>query len=138
MTRLKTDDFDYNLPEALIAQTPLTERDASKLLVLDKNTGEIEHKNFSDIINYLHKGDVLVLNDTKVIPARLYGIKEETGALIEILMLKDQGEDVWQCLAKPAKRIQVGTVVTFGDGKLKAKCIDLYPFDLLLLSNCSG
>ncbi len=125
MTKLKTDDFDYDLPEALIAQTPLVERDASKLLVLDKGTGEIEHKNFSDIINYLHNGDVLVLNDTKVIPARLYGIKEETGAFIEILMLKNRGDDVWQCLAKPAKRIQVGTVITFGEGKLKAKCVEV-------------
>ncbi len=121
---MKTDDFDFELPERLIAQTPLSKRDASKLLVLDKKTGEIEHKHFDDILSYLNKGDVLVLNDTKVIPARLYGIKEETGAVIEIIMLKEESEDVWQCLVKPAKRIKVGSIVNFGDGKLKAECIE--------------
>ncbi|MBR3229207.1 MAG: tRNA preQ1(34) S-adenosylmethionine ribosyltransferase-isomerase QueA [Bacilli bacterium] len=118
---MKTDDFDFYLPEELIAQTPLKKRDSSRLLVLDKKTGEIKHKHFSDIVDYLNPGDTLVLNDTKVIPARIIGVKEETGAVIELLMLKDFGENVWECLCKPAKRIKVGTIVKFGD-KLKAKC----------------
>jgi S-adenosylmethionine:tRNA ribosyltransferase-isomerase len=121
---MKTSDFDYYLPEELIAQTPLEKRDTSKLLVLNKETGEIEHKHFTDIIDYLNKGDVLVLNDTKVIPARLYGVKEETKAAIELLMLKDLGNDTWECLTKPAKRIKVGTIVDFSD-KLKAECIEV-------------
>lgn len=122
---MKTDDFDYELPEELIAQTPLTQRDASKLLVVDKKTGDLCHKHFDDILDYLKKGDVLVLNDTRVIPARLYGIKEKTGAVIEILMLKDHGENIWECLVRPAKRIKVGTTITFGEGKLKAECIEV-------------
>ena len=122
---MKTSDFDYELPERLIAQTPLDKRDNSKMLVLDKETGNIEHKHFSDIIDYLEKDDILVINDTKVIPARLYGVKEETKALIEILMLKETGNNCWECLVKPAKRISVGTIVDFGEGKLKAECIDV-------------
>ena len=122
---MKTDDFDYYLPEELIAQTPLEKRDSSKFLVLDKETGNIEHRKFNDIVEYLDPGDVLVLNDTKVIPARLYGIKEETNAHVEILMLKDLGSDTWEVLCKPAKRIKVGTVISFGDGKLKAECISV-------------
>lgn len=121
---MKTDDFDFELPPHLIAQTPLEKRDSSRLLVLDSKTGEIEHKHFTDIIDYLDKGDVLVVNDTKVIPARLYGIKEETNAVIEILMLKEGKDNVWECLAKPAKRVKVGTIVTFGEGELKAECIE--------------
>ena len=120
---MRTDDFDFDLPEELIAQTPLSKRDASRLLVLDKQTGEISHKHFTDIIEYMEKGDTLVLNDTKVMPARLYGIKEETGAIVEVLLLKDEGENVWECLTKPAKRVKEGTVISFGVGKLKAKCI---------------
>ena len=120
---MRVEDFDYNLPEELIAQTPLTQRDASRLLVLDKKTGDIEHKHFSDIINYLNEGDTLVLNDTKVLPARLIGVKEETGAVIEVLLLKNTEQDNWECLVKPARRIKEGTIVSFGDGKLKAKCI---------------
>lgn len=120
---MKTDDFDYNLPEELIAQTPLKKRDSSRLMVLDKKTGEVEHKHFTDIIDYLEKGDTLVLNDTKVLPARLIGEKEETKAVIEILLLKNIEKDDWECLTKPARRIKVGTVVSFGDGLLKAKCI---------------
>ncbi len=119
---MRTDDFDFDLPEELIAQTPLSKRDASRLLVLDKQTGEISHKYFTDIIEYMEKGDTLVLNDTKVMPARLYGIKEETGAIVEVLLLKDEGENVWECLTKPAKRVKEGTVISFGEGKLKAKC----------------
>lgn len=122
---MKTDDFDYFLPENLIAQTPLEKRDESKLLVLDKETGEIEHKHFNNIIDLLDENDVLVLNDTKVIPARLIGTKEETNAVIEILMLKNLNENIWECLTKPAKRIKIGTIVSFGNGKLKAKCIDV-------------
>jgi len=121
---VKTDDFDYNLPIELIAQSPLEKRDSSRLLVLDKKTGDISHHHFTDIIDYLEKDDILVVNDTKVIPARLYGIKEETNAMIELLLLKEQQNDVWECLSRPAKRVKVGTIVTFGDGKLKAKCIE--------------
>lgn len=120
---MKTEDFNFELPEELIAQTPLLKRDESRLLVLDKKTGEVEHKSFKDIIDYLNENDVLVLNDTKVIPARLYGVKEETNAVIEILMLKEKTDNVWECLVKPAKRVKVGTIVSFGDGKLKAECI---------------
>ncbi len=121
---MKTEDFNYDLPESLIAQTPLKNRDHSRLMVLDKNTGEIEHKHFYDIVDYLEEGDVLVLNDTKVMPARLFGIKEETGSHIEILMLKSLGNDLWECLVRPAKRISVGTIVDFG-GILKAECISI-------------
>lgn len=120
---MKTDDFDYYLPEELIAQTPLKDRSSSRLLVLDKKTGQIEHRHFADIVEYLGENDVLVLNDTKVIPARLFGVKEDTLAHIELLMLKEEGQDVWQTLCKPARRVKVGTIVTFGNGILKAKCI---------------
>lgn len=121
---MKTEDFDYNLPEELIAQTPLEKRDHSRLLVLDRKTGKMEHKHFEDIMDYLGKGDVLVINNTKVLPARLFGVKEDTQAHIELLMLKEVEKDTWQCLMKPAKRIQVGTKITFGDGRLQAKCIE--------------
>ncbi len=121
---MKTDDFDFYLPEKLIAQTPLEKRDSSRLLVLDKKTGKISHRHFTDIIDYMEKGDTLVLNDTKVIPARLYGVKEETGAVIEVLLLKDEGNSVWECLTRPAKRIHEGTVISFGNGKLKAICTE--------------
>ena len=123
---MKVSDFDYYLPEELIAQTPLEKRDESRLLVLDKKTGEIEHKHFFDIIDYLNKGDTLVLNDTKVLPARLIGVKEETNAVIEILLLKNIEGDKWECLVKPARRIKEGTIVSFGDGKLKAKCCGVF------------
>lgn len=122
---MRTEDFDFDLPEELIAQTPLEKRDSSKLLVLDKETGEIEHKHFTDIIDYLIPGDVLVINDTKVIPARLHGIKETTGAHIEILMLHENGNNIWQCLVKPAKRVKIGDVISFGDGLLKMECISV-------------
>ena len=120
---MRVEDFDYDLPEELIAQTPLEKRDASRLLVLDKKSGELEHRHFYDIIDYLEEGDTLVLNNTKVLPARLIGEKEETKAVIEILLLKNIADDTWECLAKPARRIKVGTIVTFGNGKLKAKCV---------------
>ncbi len=118
--------FDYELPKELIAQTPLEKRDSSRLLVLDKNTGKMKHEHFNNIINYLHKGDVLVLNNTKVIPARLIGIKEETGAVIELLLLKDIGNDTWECLSKPAKRLKIGTIISFGEGILKAEVVEKY------------
>ena len=120
---MKTDDFDYYLPEELIAQVPLEKRDTSKLMVMDRITGEIEHKEFYNIIDYLNEGDVLVLNDTKVLPARLYGEKEETKAFIELLLLKNIENDDWECLVRPGKRIKVGNVISFGNGLLKAKCI---------------
>lgn len=119
---MNLDLFDYNLPEELIAQTPLEKRDEAKLLVLDKVTGEIEHKKFYDIISYLEKGDTLVLNNTKVLPARLLGEKTDTHALIEVLLLKNLGENTWETLIKPARRIKEGTIVSFGDGRLKCKC----------------
>lgn len=121
---MKTEDFDFYLPEKLIAQTPLEKRDSSRLLVLDKETGNITHKHFSDIIDYLNEGDVLVLNDTKVLPARIIGTKEDTGAIIELLMLKEKEKDVWEVLCKPAKRVKIGTIVKFSD-KLKAECLDI-------------
>ena len=121
---MRTEDFDYYLPEELIAQTPLEKRDSSKLLVLDKTTGEVKHHHFSDIVDYLNEGDVLVLNDTKVMPARIYGTNTDTGAVIELLMLKEKEKDVWEVLSKPAKRIKIGTVVKFSD-KLSAECIGL-------------
>lgn len=120
--KLRTDDFNYDLPAELIAQSPLEKRDSSKLMILDKNTGDIKHSKFDSIIDELDSNDILVMNDTKVIPARLYGVKEDTKAAIEILMLKEEEKDIWQCLVKPAKRIKVGTIVVFSD-KLKAECI---------------
>lgn len=120
---MKLEDFDYYLPEELIAQTPLEKRDSSRLLVLDRKTKQYEDKHFYDIIDYLEEGDTLVLNDTKVLPARLIGEKEETKAVIEVLLLKNIEKDTWECLVKPARRIKVGTVVTFGNEKLKARCI---------------
>ena len=122
---MKVDDFDYELPEELIAQTPLKDRASSRMLVLNKNTGEIEHKHFNEMIEYLNEGDTLVLNDTKVIPARLIGEKTDTKAVIEILLLKNIEGNVWECLAKPAKRVKIDTIISFGDGLLKAKCIEL-------------
>ncbi|MDD6093658.1 MAG: tRNA preQ1(34) S-adenosylmethionine ribosyltransferase-isomerase QueA [bacterium] len=122
---MKTDDFDYELPERLIAQTPLEKRDDSKLMILDRKTGEITHETFHNIINYLDKDDVLVLNDTKVIPARIIGEKEDTKAVIELLLLRNIENNDWLCLAKPAKRIKTGTIISFGNGKLKAKCLEV-------------
>lgn len=122
---MKTDDFDYYLPENLIAQHPIEKRDQSRMMVVDRHSGEISHEVFSNIIDYLEAGDTLVLNDTKVLPARLFGVKEETEAHVEILLLKDQGQDVWECLVKPAKRVKLGTVISFGDGLLRAKCVGL-------------
>ena len=121
---MKTKDFDYDLDESLIAQTPIKKRDTSRLLILDKETGEIEHKVFTDIIDYLTNNDVLVFNNTKVLPARLYGFKEETNAKIEVLLLKELTSDTWECLVKPAKRIKKDMIIDFGEGLLKAECIE--------------
>ena len=122
---MKVEEFDYYLPEDLIAQTPIKQRDASRLMVLSKLTGEIEHKHFYDIIDYLNPGDTLVLNDTKVLPARLIGEKESTKAVIEVLLLKNIEGDTWETLVKPARRIHVGDVVSFGDGLLKLTCTEV-------------
>ena len=116
--------YDYDLPEELIAQSPLEDRSSSKLLLLDKNTGKIKDETFKNIINYLHSGDTLVLNDTKVMPARLIGTKEETGAVIEILLLKDMGSDIWEVLSRPQKRLHKGDIVTFGEGQLRIEVIE--------------
>lgn len=122
---MRIEEFDFNLPENLIAQTPLKDRTASRMLVLDKTTKKIEHKHFKDIKNYLKEGDCLVLNDTRVLPARLYGSKIDTGAKIEVLLLHQQEDDKWEVLVKPAKKVKVGTKLTFGNGKLEATCIEL-------------
>ncbi|WP_186422833.1 tRNA preQ1(34) S-adenosylmethionine ribosyltransferase-isomerase QueA [Lacrimispora celerecrescens] len=118
-------DFYFDLPQELIAQDPLEDRSASRLLVLDKHTGEIQHRHFRDILSYLRKGDCLVINDTKVIPARLFGVKEGTEAKIEILLLKRKENDIWETLVKPGKKAKVGTVITFGEGLLKGTVIDV-------------
>ena len=122
---MKTDDFDYELPKELIAQTPLEKRDESRLMVLNKETGEVSHKMFYDVTSYLNPGDALVINDTKVIPARIIGNKVDTGAVIELLLLKDKGNDTWECLAKPQKRLKIDTIISFGEGLLKAKVVEV-------------
>jgi S-adenosylmethionine:tRNA ribosyltransferase-isomerase len=122
---VKVEDFDFYLPEELIAQTPLENRSESRLMVLDKEDGSMDHLRFKHIVEYLEEGDCLVLNDTRVLPARLFGQKEDTGANIEVLLLKQEDGDRWETLVKPAKRIRVGTEIVFGDGKLKATCVDL-------------
>lgn len=118
---MNTEDYNYELPERLIAQTPLKVRSASRLLVLDRKDETFEDKVFTDILDEFVEGDTLVINDTKVIPARLIGLKEETGARIEILLLKNIEGDVWEALSKPTKRLHIGTIVTFGEGLLKAR-----------------
>lgn len=122
---MNVSEFNFNLPQELIAQEPLEERSSSRLLVLDKNTGAIEHKNFRDLLSYLKKGDCLVINDTKVIPARLYGIKEQTEAKVEVLLLKRNSGDIWEALVKPGKKAKPGTILSFGDGLLKGTVIDV-------------
>jgi S-adenosylmethionine:tRNA ribosyltransferase-isomerase len=120
---MNLEDFNYELPEELIAQTPLKNRSDSKLLILDRESGKIEHRHFKDIIDYLNPKDVLVINDTKVIPARLIGEKDSTKAVIELLLLKEEGENIWECLSRPFKRLKEGTTITFGNGLLKAEVI---------------
>ncbi|MCY9184703.1 tRNA preQ1(34) S-adenosylmethionine ribosyltransferase-isomerase QueA [Bacillus halotolerans] len=121
---MKVDLFDFELPERLIAQVPLEQRDASRLMVLDKHTGELTDSSFKQIISFFKEGDCLVLNNTRVLPARLFGTKEDTGAKVELLLLKQEAGDRWETLVKPAKRVKKGTVVTFGDGRLKAVCTE--------------
>ena len=120
---MRVDDFDFELPEELIAQTPLAKRDGSRLMVLDVPKQEFKHRAFTDIIDELEAGDTLVLNNTKVMPARLLGMKAETGAAIEVLLLTQLENDRWEVLIKPAKRVPIGTVISFGDGMLTAKCV---------------
>lgn len=122
---MKTDDFNYDLPEELIAQVPLKNREESKLLILDRDSGDIKDDKFYNIVKYLDKDDILVLNDTKVMPARIIGTKKETGAVIEVLLLKNINDDNWECLVKPAKRVKLGTEISFGNGLLKAKCTNV-------------
>ena len=121
---MKTSDFDFELDESLIAQTPILDRSSSRMLVLDKNSGEIKHECFRNIVDYLDESCCLVLNDTRVIPARLYGVKEKTNANIELLLLKQEG-DIWESLVKPAKRIHLDDVIIFGEGLLKAQCVGI-------------
>lgn len=122
---MKTSDFYYDLPQELIAQDPLEDRSSSRLLVLDKETGEVEHHVFREIIDYLHPGDCLVINDTKVIPARLIGVKEDTGAKIEVLLLKRGADDVWETLVKPGRKARPGARISFGDGLLIGEVVDV-------------
>ena len=122
---MKTSDFYYDLPQELIAQDPLLDRSSSRLMVLDRKTGQVSHHIFREIIDYLNPGDCLVINNTKVIPARLYGVKEDTGAHIELLLLKRREGDVWETLVKPGKKARPGARIVFGDGRLKAEVIDV-------------
>ncbi|UJW59698.1 tRNA preQ1(34) S-adenosylmethionine ribosyltransferase-isomerase QueA [Bacillus sp. A116_S68] len=124
---MNVSQFDYHLPEELIAQTPLKSRESSRLLVLNKQSGDIAHKHFPDLLTFLEKGDTLVLNNTKVIPARLFGVKKETGAKIELLLLKEEENHQWEVLVKPAKRVKEGTVLTFGGDLLTGKCVEELP-----------
>ena len=122
---MKTSDFFYDLPEELIAQDPLEDRTASRLLVLNRETGAVEHKIFSDVIDYLNEGDCLVINNTRVIPARLIGEKEGTGGKVEVLLLKRRANDVWETLVKPGKKLKPGAKITFGDGRLRAEVLEV-------------
>ncbi len=122
---MKTSDFNFDLPEELIAQHPLEKRDYSRLMVVDKETGNIEHKHFYDVLEYLNSGDTIVLNNTRVMPARLIGEKEGSGGKIEFLLLKRIEGDKWECLSKPGKRAKIGTTFTFGSGKLKCTVVDI-------------
>ena len=121
---MELSEFNYELPEELIAQTPIEKRDESRLMILDKNTGKIEHKIFKDIIDYLEPGDCLVRNNTRVIPARLYG-KKETGANVEFILLKNLEGDIWEAMVRPGNKLHIGTKVIFGDGLLKAEILDM-------------
>ena len=118
-------DYDYDLPEELIAQDPLEDRSSSRLMVLDRQTGDVEHRHFTDILEYLHPGDCLVINNTKVIPARLFGVKEDTQAKIEVLLLNRKENDIWETLVKPGKKAKPGTKLVFGDGLLTAEVVDV-------------
>ena len=122
---MKTSDFYYDLPQELIAQTPIEPRDESRLMVVDKNTGEVTHKIFKDLIDYLNPNDCLILNDTRVIPARIYGVKKKTGAVVEFLLLKQSENNVWECLCKPGKRAKIGTEFVFGEGLVECEVVDI-------------
>lgn len=122
---MKTSDFYYDLPQELIAQTPIEPRDQSRLMVVDKNTGEVTHKIFKDLIDYLNPNDCLILNDTRVIPARIYGVKKQTGAVVEFLLLKQSENNVWECLCKPGKRAKIGTEFVFGEGLVECEVVDI-------------
>lgn len=125
--QLNVNDYDFELPEELIAQVPLLDRTSSRLLVLDRETGDIEHRHFRDVLDYLNEGDALVVNDSRVLPARLFGAKQETGGKVELLLLKQTEDDVWEALVKPAKKVRVGSIVEFGDGLLQAECVEELP-----------
>lgn len=125
MEAIKKSDFYFELPEELIAQDPLADRSDSRLLLLDKESGRTEHHIFREIVDYLRPGDCLVLNNTKVLPARLMGIKEETGASIEVLLLKRKENDIWETLVKPGKKAKPGTKLVFGDGSLRAEVLEV-------------
>ncbi len=122
---MKTSDFNFHLPEELIAQTPIEKRDNSRLLVLKKETGEIEHRHFYDLISYLKKGDCLVLNNSRVLPARLIGCREPGGGAVEIVLLTDRGDNVWECLVRPGRKVKPGVKLSFGDGELKAEVLEI-------------
>ena len=122
---MKKSDFYYDLPKELIAQHPVEPRDHSRLMVVDRKTGEIEHRHFYDVIDYLEPDDCLIINDTRVLPARIYGVKEETGAVVEFLLLTNKGDDVWESIAGPGKRAKTGTRFSFSDGLLKAEVVDV-------------
>nr|WP_304988540.1 tRNA preQ1(34) S-adenosylmethionine ribosyltransferase-isomerase QueA [Exiguobacterium sp. SH5S13] len=125
--QLNVNDYDFDLPEELIAQVPLLDRTSSRLLVLDRDTGDIEHRHFRDVLDYLQAGDALVINDSRVLPARLFGAKQETGGKVELLLLKQTEDDVWEALVKPAKKVRVGAIVEFGNGLLRAECVEELP-----------
>nr|WP_285800853.1 MULTISPECIES: tRNA preQ1(34) S-adenosylmethionine ribosyltransferase-isomerase QueA [unclassified Exiguobacterium] len=125
--QLNVNDYDFDLPEELIAQVPLLDRTSSRLLVLDRDTGDIEHRHFRDVLDYLQAGDALVVNDSRVLPARLFGAKQETGGKVELLLLKQTEDDVWEALVKPAKKVRVGAIVEFGNGLLRAECVEELP-----------
>jgi S-adenosylmethionine:tRNA ribosyltransferase-isomerase len=122
---VKVSDFDFYLPEELIAQHPMEKRDEARLMVLDKQSGNIEHKVFRDVADYLEEGDCLVLNDTRVLPARLFGVKEGSGGKMEFLLLKRKEKDLWETLVKPGKRAQIGSRFVFGNGELKAQVVGM-------------
>lgn len=124
---LKKSDFYYELPEELIAQDPIEERDHSRLLILGRESGAIEHRHFYDIVDKLEPGDLLVLNDSKVFPARLYGVREDTGAQVEFLLTEQKGPDVWETLVKPGKKVKAGCTIVFGEGRLKAHVLEVLP-----------
>ncbi len=125
INNIKTSDFDYDLPHELIAQTPLSDRKSSRMMVVHMKDQTIEDKHFYDIVDYFHDGDVIVRNNTRVIPARLFGTKEETGAHVELLLLRQMEDDIWECLVGNAKVVKIGTVVSFHDGRLRAQCTEI-------------